>query len=441
MQGEKYVIGVDYGTDSVRALIVDTAGGREIAGSVWGYKRWADGMYCDPAANRFRQHPLDYIEGLEFTVKDALARAGGDIARKIQGISIDTTGSTPVAVDENGIPLSLLPGLEENPNAMFILWKDHTALKEAREINESARTWEEPDYTKYVGGIYSSEWFWAKLLHVLREDKEVAKRAFSWVEHCDWLPGLLCGNTNPLAIKRSRCAAGHKAMWHESFQGLPSDEFLHSLDPLLEGLRRRLYTETYTSDIKVGNLADEWAQRLGLHTGVAVGVGTFDAHMGAVGGEIKPYILSKVIGTSTCDMLIMPHDAAAERIVPGLCGQVNGSIVPGMLGLEAGQSAFGDIYAWFRETLLWPVTNILDENQKQNLLPHLQRRIIPELSAQAEKIPAGESGIVALDWLNGRRTPDADQALTAATSARVYKRLYQKYSALGMFVEKQTHKR
>jgi L-ribulokinase len=416
MEDEKFVIGVDYGTDSVRALIVDAADGKEIASSVAVYKRWADGMFCDPAANRFRQHPLDYIEGLEYTVKDALSRAGGNIAGKIRGISIDTTGSTPVAVDKNGTPLSLLPGFEDNPNAMFILWKDHTAIKEAREINELAGTWDGRDYTKYVGGIYSSEWFWAKLLHVLREDKAVAKHAFSWVEHCDWMPALLCGGTDPLTMKRSRCAAGHKAMWHEEFDGLPSDDFLRRLDPLLAGLRQRLFKETFTSDVKVGNLSAEWAGRLGLHAGVAVGVGAFDAHMGAVGGEIKPYILSKVIGTSTCDMLIMPNEEAGDKPVAGICGQVNGSIVPGMLGLEAGQSAFGDIYAWFREALLWPVENILAKKQQWDLLPRLKQHIIPELSAQAEKLHAGESGIVALDWLNGRRTPDADQALTGALS-------------------------
>ncbi len=416
MEDKHFVIGVDYGTDSVRALIVDAADGREIASSVTAYKRWTDGLYCNAAENRFRQHPLDYIEGLEYTIRDALARAGGNAAARVAGISIDTTGSTPAAVDKKGTPLSLLPGFEENPNAMFILWKDHTAIKEAGEINELARSWNGFDYTKYVGGIYSSEWFWAKLLHVLREDKAIAAQAFSWVEHCDWLPALLCGDTNPLTMKRSRCAAGHKAMWHESFGGLPPEEFFVKLDPKLAGLRQRLYTETRTSDMKVGNLSAEWAQRLGLHTEVAVGVGAFDAHMGAVGGEIQPYVLSKVIGTSTCDMLVMPLAEAEDKLVPGICGQVDGSIIPGMLGLEAGQSAFGDIYAWFRDMLLWPVGHLLQGEQGQSPASDLHRRLIPELSVAAAKIPPGESGVVALDWLNGRRTPDADQALTGAIS-------------------------
>jgi len=416
MKNEQYVIGVDYGTDSVRSVIVDTADGEEIADCVENYQRWADGMYCDVMKNQFRQHPLDYIEGLEKTVKGVLAKAGGSIKDKIKGLSIDTTGSTPVAVAKDGTPLSLTPGFEDNPNAMFILWKDHTAIAEAKEINELAKSWGGIDYTKYVGGVYSSEWFWAKILHILREDEGVRRQAFSWVEHCDWLPGLLCAHTDPLKLKRSRCAAGHKAMWHKSFDGLPSDEFLKRLDPLLAGLRSKLYSETHTSDVRVGNLAAEWTDRLGLTTDVAIGVGAFDAHMGAVGGEIRPYVLSKVIGTSTCDMLIMPLDDFKDKLVPGICGQVEGSIVPGMMGLEAGQSAFGDIYAWFKDIMLWPIENIAGSNLKKSLTVELSDQIIPVLCAQAEKIPVAESGITALDWLNGRRTPDANQALKGAVS-------------------------
>ena len=242
---------------------------------------------------------------------------------------------------------------------MFVLWKDHTATREADEINILAKSWGGTDYTKYEGGIYSSEWFWAKVLHVIREDEKVRKAAFSWVEHCDWIPAILTGHTDPLTMKRSRCAAGHKAMWHPDFDGLPSEEFLVRLDPLLKGVRERLYQETYTCEVKVGNLTAEWAKRLGLSESVVVGAGSFDAHLGAIGGEIKPYYLSKVMGTSTCDMLIAPMDEMGDKLVRGICGQVDGSIIPGMLGLEAGQSAFGDIYAWFRELLLWPVEEIL----------------------------------------------------------------------------------
>jgi L-ribulokinase len=415
----KYTIGLDYGTDSVRSLIVNVATGEEVASAVFNYPRWKKGMYCNAPKNQFRQHPQDYLDGLEYTIKEALKQAPAGVAENVVGISVDTTGSTPVAVDEKGVPLSLTPGFQENPNAMFVLWKDHTAVKEAEEINQLARKWD-IDFTKFEGGIYSSEWFWAKLLHVIREDAGVFRAAYSWVEHCDWIPAILTGNTNPKTLKRSRCAAGHKAMWHEAFEGLPSEDFLVALDPLLSGLRDRLYKETFTCDISAGKLTPEWAEKLGLSTDVVVGVGAFDAHLGAVGAEIEPYYLSKVMGTSTCDMLIAPMEEVGDKLVSGICGQVDGSIVPGMLGLEAGQSAFGDIYAWFKRILEWPLQNILaestliDETTKQKLIDETSDKIIAKLSEEAAKIPIAESGIVALDWMNGRRTPDANQNLKGA---------------------------
>ena len=412
----KYTIGLDYGTDSVRSLIVNTETGEEVSGAVFEYPRWKKGLYCDPVRNQFRQHPGDYLEGLEFVVTEALRNAPAGVAENVVGISVDTTGSTPVAVDEKGTPLSLTPGFEENPNAMFVLWKDHTAVREADEINDLAAKWD-IDFTRYEGGIYSSEWFWAKILHVTRADVAILRSAYSWVEHCDWIPGVLTGNTHPKTIKRSRCAAGHKAMWHEAFQGLPSEEFLQALDPALAGLRDRLFKETYTCDVAAGRLTPEWAKRLGLSPQVVVGVGAFDAHLGALGAEIEPYYLSKVMGTSTCDMLVAPLEEVGDRLVRGICGQVDGSIVPGMLGLEAGQSAFGDIYAWFRKLLEWPLdtilaeTKLVDDSVKQQLMKEVKDQIIARLSEAAEKIPPGESALVALDWLNGRRTPDANQNL------------------------------
>jgi L-ribulokinase len=415
-----FVIGIDFGTDSVRSIIVDAADGSEIASEVFNYPRWAEGKFCEPTNNQFRQHPLDYVEGLEASVKGAIANAPNGVAEKIKGISVDTTGSTPGPVDKNGIPLALTPGFEENPNAMFVLWKDHTAVKEAAEINKTAKTWGGEDFTKFSGGIYSSEWFWSKILHVIREDEKVRNVAFSWVEHCDWIPALLTGTADPLTMKRSRTAAGHKAMWHASWDGLPSEEFLTKLDPLLSGLRNRLFTETHTGNIPVGKLTKEWAERLGLSINVVVGVGAFDAHFGAVGAEIEPNMLVKVMGTSTCDMITTEMPKEGEHLVKGICGQVDGSIVPNFLGMEAGQSAFGDIYAWFKQLLFWPVeqilgeTTLVDESTKNRLIEEISDKLIPKLSKEAEKISIEESGIIALDWMNGRRTPDANQALKGA---------------------------
>ncbi len=407
----QYVIGVDYGTDSVRALVVNAHTGESVGTHVFEYPRWKQGLYCDPAISQFRQHPLDYLEGLEASIKGALAAVSDEVRQQIKGISVDTTGSTPVAVDKNGTPLALLPEFAENPHGMFILWKDHTANAEAEEINDLAHHWD-VDYTKYVGGIYSSEWYWAKILRTLRTDAAVRQQAFSWVEHCDWISAVLTGNTDPLSLKRSRCAAGHKAMWHNEFDGLPGEEFLVKLDPLLAGTRDRLYTHTYTSDEPMGFISQEWATKLGLSTSVVIGVGAFDAHMGAVGAEIEPYTFVRVMGTSTCDMLIAPNEEIGHLLIKGICGQVDGSIVPGMLGMEAGQSAFGDVYAWFQKIIVEPVKVLLGEEAAQNL----SKQLIPYLSQQASQLPVTENDPIALDWINGRRTPDANHTLKAAIS-------------------------
>jgi L-ribulokinase len=415
----KFVIGIDYGTDSCRTVIIDTFDGSQISSAEFFYPRWAKGKYCDPERNQFRQHPLDYIEGLEYTVKESIKTAPHGLKNHIKGIAIATTGSTVAAVDEQGIPLAMKTDFKENPNAMFILWKDHTAITEAEEINTLAHSWSGIDFTKYVGGVYSSEWFWAKILHILREDINVRRNAFSWIEHCDWMPALLTGNTDPLSLKRSRCAAGHKAMWHEEFKGLPSEEFLVRLDPLLSSLRERLYRYTFTSDFPAGNLSKEWAEKLDLPEDVTVSVGGFDAHFGAVGAGIGEGSLIKVVGTSTCDMMVFPSRGKRYPLVRGICGQVDGSILPGMLGMEAGQSAYGDIYAWFKEVLSWPLTLLsssehFDSKDTSRIRKLLEKLIVPELSKAAERIEPGDTGITALDWMNGRRTPDADATLKGA---------------------------
>jgi len=410
----KYVIGLDYGSDSARAVVVNAETGEEMASSVKYYPRWMEGKYCVPTANQYRQHPQDYVDALEYTVKDALSKCPAGTGEQVVGIAFDTTGSTPVFTDKNGTPLSLLPEFAENPNAMFVLWKDHTAIKEAQEINDLCSKWD-IDYSSYEGGIYSSEWFWAKALHVLRSDEKVRNAAYSIVEHCDWLPGLLVGKTNPHEICRSRCASGHKAMWLEKWGGLPAEDFLVALDPLLAGYRERLYTSTCPSDKKTGELTEEWATRLGLTTKVAVAVGAFDCHMGAVGAEVKPGALVRVIGTSTCDIMVSSYEEMGHKLIPGICGQVDGSVIPGMVGLEAGQSAFGDVYAWFKNVVAWPVVNVLskttliDEATKQKLIDETMDQIIPALSIEAAKVPVSESTILATDWMNGRRTPDANQ--------------------------------
>ena len=412
----KYVIGLDYGSDSARAVVVCTETGQTLATSVKYYPRWQAGKYCNPAINQYRQHPLDYIEVLEGTVKEALSKCPAGTAEQVVGIAFDTTGSTPVFTDEQGTPLALLPEFAENPNAMFVLWKDHTAVQEAAEINQLCKKWE-IDYSAYEGGIYSSEWFWAKALHVLRTDEAVRAKAYSIVEHCEWMPALLTGVQSAKEIVRSRCACGHKTMWHPKWNGLPSEEFLTTLDPLLAVFRDRLFSETETADKPVGKLTPEWAERLGLSTDVVVAGGAYDCHMGAVGAAVTPHTFVRIIGTSTCDVMVADYQEIGDRLIKGICGQVDGSVIPGMIGLEAGQSAYGDVYAWFKRLLEFPLKQILskstllDEATKAKLIDEVSDQIIPALTAEAEQIPIEESGVLATDWINGRRTPDANQLL------------------------------
>jgi L-ribulokinase len=409
MTMEKFVIGVDFGSDSCRGVITNTKDGKEMVSEVFAYPRWKEGLYCDASISQFRQHPLDYIEGLKHVIKESVKKVDPYVVENIVGISVDTTASTPCAVDREGTPLALLPEFKDNPNAMFILWKDHTAVQEAALINEKAKSWPGVDFTKYVGGIYSSEWFFAKILKVLRTDEKVREKAYSFVEHCDWIPALLTGNKNPEKIYRSRCVAGHKAMWNKEFDGLPSEEFLTSVDPLFKGLRDRLYKETYTSDVAAGVLTKEWASELGLPEGIKVGVGAIDCHMGAVGGNIKPKALIKVMGTSTCDIMVADNKQMENVLVKGICGQVDGSVIPGMLGMEAGQAAYGDIYAWYKRLLAWPLKLVPREYREQ-----AEDKMLYELEKEAQLVDPRVSGILAIDWMNGRRTPDANLNLRGA---------------------------
>lgn len=415
----QYALGLDYGSDSVRALLVDASNGRELASHVVMYPRWKQGLFCNPAKNQFRQHPLDYLESLQAVLQGLWDRAPQDAAQHVVGISFDTTGSTPIALDENGVALALRPEFAENPNAMFVLWKDHTSILEAEQITDAANR-STINYLQYEGGIYSSEWYWAKALHVLREDSAVAEAAYLWVEHADWMSAVLTGTTHPLDLRMGRCATGHKMMWHESWGGYPPNDFFVSIDPLLNGLRDRLPKDTFSSDQVCGFLTAEWAEKLGLPIGTPVGFSAFDCHMGAVAAQVKPGVLTKIMGTSTCDITVATYEAIGDKCVRGICGQVDGSVLPGFVGLEAGQSAFGDLYAWFRNLINWPTQNLLanssliSDDIKQQLIEELENNTLRALGDAASKLAIGSTGITALDWVNGRRTPDADQRVAMA---------------------------
>ena len=396
----KFSVGVDYGTNSVRAIVVDISDGREIAARVYNYPGGKDGVILDPKnPNLARQNPADYIKGFFASVSGAVLAAkktrGFDL-QNVVGIGIDTTGSTPIPVDRNGMPLGINPRFRREPAAQAWLWKDHTSHAEAAEITETAMKAGVP-YPAKCGGVYSSEWFWSKILHCLRTSPRVFNAAYSWVECADFVPAFVTGNMDPLKLKRGICPAGHKAMYNDDWGGLPSKPFLRLLSPALADLRDRLYKKAVPSDQIAGYLAPEIAKKVGLPKGIPVAVGAIDAHLGAVGAGIKPGTLVKIIGTSSCDIMVSPLDRKLEDI-PGVCGIVPNSVIPGMYGIEAGQSAVGDIFNWF--------VSYLCPREFSKGDPHAN------LSKVASRLKPGESGLLALDWNNGNRTILVDQTLT-----------------------------
>lgn len=407
-QTEKYCLGIDFGTDSVRCLLVAASDGRVLREAARDYPRWNSGLYCDPAAKVFRQHPLDYIESLTDVVRQTLEEIDPGIRKNIGALSMATTGSTPVPVDRTGTPLALREAFKEEPDAMFYLWKDHSGIEEARDINRYNRTLTGQKYLDFVGGDYSSEWFWSKWLHLLRQRSPVSDACYCFVEHSDWMPFLLTGGSDVQEMKRNVCAAGHKGLWSATWQGYPPERFWVGVDPLLKGAEGRLSSARYLSTETAGQISPAWANRLGLPEDVWIGIGALDAHMGAVGGQIEPYFLSKVMGTSTCDMLVAPEAEVKDVLIDGICGQVPGSIIPGMIGMEAGQSAFGDVYGWLK-TFVEKSLALLEVKTDTT-------KLLALLSDKAARLTAGQWAQLPLstDWFNGRRSPDVQPLLKAA---------------------------
>src|SRR5262245_25576145 len=413
-----YTIGVDYGTNSVRAVVVDTRNGRVVGTHVFDYPSGDQGVLLDPKQPHLaRQNPADYVEGLRQAVTHALADAEqvpGFSRDRVIGIGVDTTGSTPMPVDKSARPLALDPKWKNNLAAQAWLWKDHTGAAEAAAITETAKQ-HAPQYVAPIGGTYSSEWGWSKIWHCLKTAPDVFDAAASWVELADFVPAVLSGVDDSRNIVRCICAAGHKAMYSDAWGGLPPKSFLTRLDPKLAELRDRLYDKAYPPGRPAGRLSGEWAKTFGLREGIAIAMGGFDAHYGAVGSGVRPGTLVKIIGTSTCDCAIAP---VADEIanVPGICGIVNGSIMPDYFGIEAGQSAVGDLLKWWVEGVCKGGDALHDE-----------------LSREATALAPGESGLVALDWNNGNRTILVDTRLTGlilgqtlhTTRAEIYRALIE----------------
>lgn len=413
---DRLVIGVDFGSASVRATVIECATGRELSCGVAEYPRWKAGLYQHPDDHIFRQHPLDYLESLEACVTEALSGITASDRLRITGIGVDTTGSTPVPVDAAGKPLSLHPQYAEHENAMFFLWKDHSAAAEADEINKCFTENGEVNYCRYQGA-YSAEWFWAKILHCVRSDEAIRRDAYTWVEHCDWMIGELCGNTRPETMYHSACAAGHKALWNSYWNGLPSEQVLNRLDPYLVKVRQRYGNAPRPATVAAGTLAPEWAERFGLPRTVVVSGSSFDAHAGAVGTGIREKTLICTLGTSAVDMLVVDMESGEDLAIGNYGGMAENSILPGYLGIETGQAAFGDIFAWYRSLLLWPLRQYRMSGDADDAALAVLRQIEDRMFAELEKAAkdlAGEPFPIALDWFNGRRYPDTDDFRKAA---------------------------
>ncbi|MDC7289072.1 ribulokinase [Blautia schinkii] len=413
--GAHYVIGIDYGSDSVRAILVDTQSAKTVDTAVAEYPRWREGRYCNDKISQYRQHPMDYLECLEMILKKLLV-GRRHLATEVVGIAVDTTGSTVCPVDEKGTPLAMKTGFEEEPDAMFHLWKDHTAIAEAEEINH-VLSCAKIDYTKYQGE-YSAEWFWAKILRTVRHNPSIRDNAYCWVEHVDWIAGVLTGNTLPETIAHCSCAAGHKALWNSEFKGLPERETLSSMDPYLGMIYDRYSQKPKHAGENIGTLCKEWADKLGLSENTVIGMGSFDAHAGAVGVGITEKTMVKVVGTSTVDMMIVKPNTVSGKNSKAYCGLAEDSIIPGFMGVEAGQSAFGDTYAWLKRFLTWPLESfdipeeILGKEAKGRLSQYLCVQMLRELENQAMELQEDE--LTALDWFNGRRYPRLNESITSS---------------------------
>lgn len=407
-----YVIGMDFGTDSARAILVDASNGEELASCTSFYKRWGKGLYCDSATDRYRQHPLDYLESLEEALKGVLAECPDK--GSVKAISIDSTGSSPCLVDADLKPLSLHPEFAEDPDAMFVLWKDHTSEKEAARIIDLCTSGEFPNYICHTGNTYSAECFWCKVAHVLHSSDALREKAFSVIEECDYLPAVLTGCKDVKDLRMSHGCAGEKWMWAEEWGGYPPKAFFEALDPVLLPILENIPQSNHYCEEAAGHLCPEWADKLGLSTDVVVGVGNIDSYSGAVGGGVAYRKMVMNMGTSACYIAVVPTEVMAGRLIDGVFGQVDGMIIPGHDGFEVGLSSFGDAFAWLKRLLSWPVEMLLPEDADPAVRKKMIDGILPALTAEAEKLPLRLDAPLATDYFNGRRNPVLNTSITAS---------------------------
>ncbi len=409
---KNYVIGIDFGTDSARAILVDASNGEEIASRVSVFKRWEKGLYCDSSVDRYRQHPQDYLESLEDVLKGVLSECSDKT--EIKSISIDSTGSTPCLTDASLKPLSLYPEFSDNPDAMFVLWKDHTSEKEATRIIDLCASGRFPNYISHTGNTYSAECYWCKVAHVLCSSYPLREKAITAIEECDYLTSVLTGCKSVADLKVNHGCSGEKRMWAKEWGGYPPKKFFEAINPLLLPILKNIPQKNHYCGEPAGQLCQEWADKLGLSTNVVVGVGNIDSFSGAVGGGISFKRMVMNMGTSACYIAVVPTDVMGGRLLNGVFGQVDGMIIPGHDGFEVGLSAFGDAFAWLKRLLSWPLKSMLPPQADSMIMERMVDTILPALTAEAEALSPRLDAPLATDYFNGRRNPVLNTSLTAS---------------------------
>ena len=398
MAKEKFAVGIDYGTESGRAVVVRVRNGEELASAIVPYpggvldERLPGGPALEP--DWALQNPRDYLHVVEKGVPRALKSAGAR-PDDVIGIGTDFTASTPLPVTRDGTPLSFLPQLKKNPHAWVKLWKHHAAQPEANRINEIGRERDE-EFIRIYGGKYSSEWFFSKLLQIANEAPDVYDATDRFIEAADWIVWQLTGEQ-----KRNSCTAGYKAMWVKG-KGFPAPDFFGALHPRMKNVIGAKVPETYYAlGQRAGGLTPYWAKATGLRAGTPVSIGNVDAHVAVPACTVTaPGSLVMIMGTSICHLLL----GKERQMVEGMCGTVEDGVVPGLWGFEAGQSAVGDIFAWFFE-------NGVPEHAARDARKH-KAKLAQWLEARAAALKPGQSGLLALDWWNGNRSILVDADLT-----------------------------
>ncbi len=390
---ESLSLGIDFGTDSARAVLIGTRSGKAVYCCHRAYPRWAEGKYCRPEKAEFHQHPLDYIETLEFLLGEVASHCPD--LQAVKSIAVDSTCSTPCLVDESCTPLALRAEFSDNPGAMFVLWKDKSGVAEAAELKALLAAAGVP-YMRHCGNTYSAEYTWSKILYQLRTHPELRSCAYGYIEEVDFLTSLLIGSAD-FRMRACNAPATIKGLWSKEWGGFPAEEF-RKIDPDLAAVAENTTYDYRSPGTKAGLIAEKYATRFGFSPNVVIAVGAVDAHSGVIGSGSGENTLAMSIGTSSCYWVNYKKTVGISP--DGLVGDADSIMVEGLQSTGVGLSAFGDIFAWFKNILSWGRS---DDTSG----------LIEALSNAAAELPLKADAVLATDHFNGRRSPFANDVIRA----------------------------